>query len=167
MDIKDYEVPKQVIKHKGVFALSELLQAIRGKFNEFGYDFHEPKHIYGSAPEGAREEIDIYGEKKHSEYVKFRVDVKLKIFEMKAVEVVKGGQKLLMNSARMLLEITGKMQFDPTGRFKKGKLLTGLQDFYHRFIIKKSVENVWSRQLFTEVTGLARAVKDSLSHEVA
>ncbi len=167
MDIKDYEVPKQVIKHKGFFSLSELLQAIREKFKEFGYDFHEPKHIYGSGPEGARQEIDLYGEKKHSEYVKFRVDVRLKVFEMKAVEVVKEGQKLLMNSARVLLEITGKMQFDPAGRFKKGKLLTGLQDFYHRFIIKKSVENVWSRQLFMEITSMARVVKDSLSHEVA
>ncbi len=161
-----HPLPSSVIKHKGYFDLSKLLNSIKDWFSEQEYDFHFTKHKYKiPSPAGIEQEIELFGERKINEYVKYTIKLTVRVFELKEVEMVKEGQKIKTNSGRLAIEIGGSMLFDYENRFGGSKTMQAVQDFYHKLVIKRTIEDQWEDDLFLKIVDLMKLMRRQFQHE--
>lgn len=159
-------MPTVYIKHKGVFNLSEILQGIIGFLEKDAFKVHYPKHKYKvPSPKGGEHEIKIYGERKINEYVKFKIDVFMRVFDFKEVEMLKEGKKVMMNTGRIAVEISGSMTLDFENRFGGNKFLQALQDFYHKHIIHRDIGDVWEDDLMLKIVNLGKLIREKCQQE--
>lgn len=158
-------MPMRYVKFRGLFDYGELLLAIRHWFEEFDYRFEEPKHQWKVPPEGAEAEIKFKGERKINEYVKYYIEIFFRTFDMKEVEVVKDGQKMKLYDGKVIVELGGKLDLDWQNRFGGNKLLQGLQDFFHKFIIKQDIGQKWEDDLDMQIIDLTNRIKQVVGHE--
>ena len=129
-------LPVIYIKQKGVFDLSEILQGIKKFFEDDSFKVHFPKHKYKvPSPKGGEHELRIYGERKMNEYIKFTINLFIRVFDWKEIEVVKDCKKIKTNYGRLAIDISGVLELDYENRFGGSKFMQGLQDFYHKYII--------------------------------
>jgi len=161
MSEKKVSFPKMFIKHKGYFDFNNLLQDIKSWFDENDYDFSAPKHKH----KASEEEVKFEGERKITGYIKFVLTVAMRIWEFKEVEVIKEGKKVKANYGRVALEFTPAYVLDYEERIKKGGLLQELQDFYHKYIIKRKIEDYWEDELMRQASGLISVIKKDLNYE--
>jgi len=165
MGIKN-ALPKTSIKHRGLFSLSGLLQDVRKWFELNDYEFHEPKHKYKvPTPAGAEMEIIMRGERKINEYLKYYVHIYFHIWEIKDVEMIRQGIKTKANDAKVLVEVFGEYELDWQGRFGGNKFLQELQSFYHKYVIKRTIQDWWEDNLFFKINALTKTIKNSLAFE--
>ena len=158
-------VPTHYIKYKGLFNFSDVMQSIRKWFEENNYRFEEPKHQWKVPSEGVEAEIKMKGEHKINEYVRYDIDVFVRTFDMKEVEMVKEGQKIKTNDGRIAIEVSGAAVFDWQNRFHGNKFLQNLQDFFHKFIIKQDIGDWWEDDIFIKVIELKQLIRSKLGHE--
>ena len=162
----NHPLPMSYIKHKGYFDISKLLQSIRKWFLDRDYDFHFTKHKFKiPSPAGVEQEIELHGERKINEYVKFNIKLFMRFFDLKEVELVKEGQKIKTNSGRVAIEISASMIFDYENRFGGSKFVQAAQDFYHKFVIKRTIEEEWEDQLFMKMIDLMKLMRKQFEHE--
>ncbi len=158
-------MPMTFVKHRGLFSYAELINIIRNWFRDYDYKFHEPKHQWKVPPEGVEIEIKIKGDRNVNEYVKYHIEIFLRVYDMKDVEVVKEGQKVKMQDGKVTVEITGKLELDWQNRFGGNKFLQGLQDFLHQFIIKQDIGDHWEDDLLYKLMDLTKVIRSTLGQE--
>ena len=159
--------PTMYVKYRGIFNLSEVLQAIREWYRADDYEFHLKKHKFKiPSPAGAEQEIDMHGEKKVTDYVRFHIDVFMRCWDLRDVELVKDGQKIKTNDGKIAIEISGKYELDWQKRFEGNKFLQALQDFYHDYIIKWKIKDYWEDMHLLKMEQLRRRIKEKIGHEV-
>ncbi len=158
----EYPVPTFKLRKKGTFDLKSLLNGIKRWMRKEYYHYHEPK--YAIKPDEV--EIAIYGERKLNEYVRYRIEILIKGFDLKQVEVIKEGKKIAMVDGRFFIELGGKMMLDWQRRFGGNKLLQTLQDFYHKRIMKQTIEEVWLDHLLHKVIELEKFIGSKMELEV-
>lgn len=158
---KEIPFPAIYIKHKGNFDFSKLCQDIRTWFDENSYAFHAPKHKH----KAEEEEIKFYGERKVTGYIKFVIYVEIRIWEFRAVEIIKDGEKIRTNYGRVAAEVIPSYKLDYENRFGGSKWLQAVQDFYHKYIIKRTLEDYWEDELFMQAGNLIQVVKKNLEYE--
>lgn len=165
MPDKFRDMPLTFVKHRGLFNYAELMNGLRNWFRDHGYKFHEPKHQWKVPAEGIEVEIKIKGDRKVNEYVKYHIEIFLRVYDMKDVEVVKDGQKVKMQDGKVTVEITGKLELDWQNRFGGNKFLQGLQDFLHQFIIKQDIGDHWEDDLLYKLIALTKFIRITLGQE--
>jgi len=158
---KDAGFPPILIKHKGYFVLSKLMQAIKKWLEDNHYEFHIPKHKH----KASEEEFGIYGERKINDYVKFRLTVDMRIWEFKEVEVVQDGKSVKKNYGRVAINFIPSYTLDYENRFGGSKFMQEIQNFYHKYIIKRKIEDYWEDELFAQAGGLIHVIKTNLEYE--
>ena len=158
-------MPTRSVKFRGTFSYSDLLQAVRGWFGDNYYRFDEPTHKWKSGGEGVEAEIKMKGARKMNEYVKYHVEVWVRIWDMKEVEVIKDGQKMVLNDGKVAIETTGKVEFDWANRFQGSKFLQNLQDFFHKFIIRQDISDKWEDGLFKTLIEFTKMIKEKIGYE--
>lgn len=161
----DIPIPPSVTQFYGPFNLKQLLSSIRGWIQDAGYEVIEPSYKHKVGGEGAELEIKMEGERKQTHYAKFKITVELKISDMKDVEVVRDGEKVKMQHGRIQATLAGNVELDFQKRFEGNKFLEGLRDFYHKYIIKETIENVYWDNVHTTIFKLQRFIRDSLQFE--
>lgn len=164
MVVKKSDLPLTYVKWRGLFNYSELLQAIKSWFKSYDYHFEEPTHKWKTG-DGYEAEIKFKGNRKVNEYVKYYLEVFLRTWDMKEVEVVKDGQKFKMYDGKVAIEISGKVEFDWQKRFGGNKFLQHLQDFFHKFIIRQDINEKWEDELLFKMMNLTKVIKEKLGHE--
>jgi hypothetical protein len=80
-------------------------------------------------------------DRKLNNYVKYFMNVELKITDMKDVEVVRNGEKLKMQHGRVQATVGGKFQLDWQKQFDGNKFLKALEHFYHNILINTRIED--------------------------
>lgn len=164
--MKTIDTPVIYIKHKGFFNLSKLMQAVRKWFSDYDYEFQEGKYKYKTSQTGIEVEWEVKGEKKINEYVKTETKLWLRTWDTKEVEVVREGEKETTNTGRIAIELSANYTLDYNKRFHGSKFLQGLQDFYHRYIIKHTIEEKWEDYVYFKLNQLAKIIRESFAHEV-
>ncbi|MBD3361238.1 hypothetical protein GF358_00430 [Candidatus Woesearchaeota archaeon] len=157
----DVSFPVIYIKHKGNFDFNKLMKDIKSWYDENDYDFHVPKHKHKSD----EEEVKISGERKITGYIKFYINVEFRIFDFKTVEVIKDGEKIKTNYGRIALEVIPGYDLDYEKRFGTTPVLKAIREFYHKYIIKRKLEDYWEDELFLQASGLIQTIKKSLEYE--
>lgn len=158
-------MPTMFIKHKGIFDLSDILQGIKKFLEDDYFKVHFPAHKLKQPAGGWEHEMSIYGERKINEYVKFTIKLFIRLFDIKDIEVVKEGRKVKMNSGRIAAEISGVIDFDFENRFGGSKFLQGLQDFYHKYIIKQDIGDVWEDDIMLKMADLGKLIREKCQQD--
>lgn len=161
-----HPMPITYIKHRGFLDVSKLIQSVRGWFVSNRYDFHFSKQKYTGPAGAAEQELEMFGERKMTEYVQFKITLLMRIWDLKEVEVVKDGEKIKATTGRIAIELGGELMLDYRNRFGGNKFLQGLQDFYHKYIIKATIEEVWEEGWFLYVVDLGKLIRKQFQHEV-
>lgn len=90
----------------------------------------------------------------------------MKAEEISEVEIVKEGQKIKTQKGRIKVTVHGTMNLDWQKRFAGNKFLQYIQDFYHRYIIKEKIEDVWQDHLMLKAVTLKSKIQEKLESEV-
>jgi len=160
-------LPISTIKYIGFVDERKLLTAIRAWLIDEGFEFKEPTYKNKVNPEGLELEIKIQGEKKVTSYVKFWIELQMWVREIKEVPVVKDGVQQLAKEGKVWIETSGYLELDWQNRFGGSKTLQALQDFYHKVILKKTMEVKWWDTLYYKIYKLNSVIRNSLGFETA
>lgn len=158
---KDVSFPVIFIKHKGYFSFSKLMQDIKKWYEDNHYEFHVTKHKHKSS----EEEIGCYGARKVTGYIMFKLEIDMRIWEFKEVEVVQDGKTVKKNYGRVAINFKPGYSLDYENRFGGSKWLQALQNFYHNYIVKRRIEDYWEDELFMQAGGLMSVIKSDLEYE--
>lgn len=157
--------PSINIKHKGIFDLSDVLQGIKKWFEGDEFKVHYPKHKLKQPVGGWEHEMEIYGERKMNEYVKFKITLFIRLYDIKDIEVIKDGKKVQTNSGRITVDISGEIELDYENRFGGSKFLQALQDFYHKYIIKQDIGDYWEDEIMLRIVNLGKFIRETCQQE--
>ena len=158
-----YSLPTLYLKHRGLFNHSAFVQAIQQWYIDNGY-----KYTPGKFKLKANEaEYEAEGERDIHEYVKFKVGIHVWIRDIADVDVVKDGEKKKMQDGYLQIEVMGEINMDPNKRFAGSKFLQRLQDFYHKYVIKQTINDVWEDDLFLKMNELMGTIKNVLGTEAS
>ena len=161
---KNYPVAEKpmVIKFTGIFDYDLLYKTITNWFIDYGYYLEEPLYKHKvPTPIGAEQEIGWTGWKKITEYVKYWIQVYTHIYNLKDVEVVKGGVKKKLQRAEMIIEFSAYVETDYPG-IVNSKFGEYLKDFWDKYLLKKDMDTIWTDQLYYVMYKLHTAVKEAL-----
>lgn len=159
------EVGGTLTRYYGTFNKSALINGIREYLEEEGYDVIEPVMKQKVGSDGIEIGIKMDAEKKETHYAKFNITVKLRISDMKDVEVVKDGKKVKMQHGRVEFRSEGEVEMDYNKRFEKNKFLEMLRQFYHNYILKQTIDEFWIANVDGVVDGVQAYVRELLDVE--
>ncbi len=162
---KDAEFPPFAIRHRGIFSYAKLLKCVHTWCEENDYEFHEIKVKYKiPSPAGAEVEGDLIGERNITDYLKYKLTMTYHIWDMRDVEIVEDGQKKKVQEGTVVIEVRAEYTLDYAERFK-GKFLEELQKFYHKFIIKRVIDDWYEDNLLIKMMDLNETIKRTLQYE--
>tara|TARA_Y100000310_G_C20517680_1_gene732025 strand:- start:452 stop:985 length:534 start_codon:yes stop_codon:yes gene_type:complete len=158
--------PVALIRLDGIFDFKGLYEVMHSWFVDRGYFFEETlyKHKVPS-PAGAEQTIEWSGWKKVNEYIKYWIEVHIKIRDMKQLEVVKEGEKRILTKGRLRIEFDAHVEADYANRFNGSKFLQKLQDIYLKYIIKSDLDFIYTDQLWYVAYKLHRVTKEFLDFD--
>jgi len=164
--------PVTLIKHRGFFDYSKLLQAIRQwyvdeEFDSFNIGGYKQKF---PTPTGTEHEVELGGTKKLSDYVKMEVEIFMRVYNMRDIEIIQDGKKMKLQDGQVQIEVRPgydldwQKRFSGAGRFKN--FVKALDEFYRRYIIKYKISDYWEDMVLLKSTQLAETIKEALGQEV-
>jgi len=167
-----FDMPVTLVKHRGFFNYSDLLQAIRKWYIDDDYEVLNMPMYKQKFPSstGVEHEVKIHGEKNVTEYVKFHMDIFMRVYNLRDVEIIHEGRKLKMQEGQVQVEIIPVLELDWQSRFKGPKpwkdFLSALDEFYRNYIIKYKIVDYWEDMVLLKGSQLARVIKEALGQEV-
>ena len=161
------ELPNiQMIKYRGIFDYPGLLRVIYNWGTRQGFEVHEKKSKH-KVPDarGAEQEQTILGWRKVDAYEKdwFVVDTRSEY--LKDVDVIVDGKKKRLTQGKIRIRFSGYVELDYNNRFETSKFMEGVRDFYHKFIIRPHIQNVYEDRLYYRIYKLNKKVKEHLEME--
>ena len=164
--------PVTLVKHRGFFNYSQLLQAIRKWYIDDDYEvLNMPMYKQKfPSPTGVEHEFKIHGEKNVTDYVKFHMDIFMRVYNMRDIEIIQDGKKIKLQDGQVQVEVMPKLELDWQKRFSGPppwkKFLQALDEFYRNYIIKYKIVDYWEDEVLLKSSQLARVIKEALGQEV-
>jgi len=168
----DMTLPTTMIKHRGFFDYSKVLQATRQWFIDDDYDILDiPSYKQKfPTPTGVEHEMKINAEKNVTEYVKFRMNIFMRVYNMREIEIIQDGKKIKLQDGQILFNITPTLILDWQNRFTGPEpwknFLEALDNFYRNYIIKYKIADYWEDTILLKSGQLASVIKEALGQEV-
>lgn len=147
------------IRYRGLFDWEGLIRLIRAWFEEREYEFFERRYKHKAKPLGAELEINFEAYRDINEYARNFIKIYFHIWDAEEVEVVKDGKKRKLWNARMLIDFSGFVELDYDDHWEHSPFMRILRDFYHRFVIKHEIDDVWTDKLWYKVNELQQECK--------
>ena len=166
MPERDYIEEVYQVSYTGIFDFDGLYRLMYQWFHGMGFYFEEGLYKHKvPTPAGAEQDIEWSGWRKITDYAKYWIRLYIKLYDMKEIIVIKDGQKKKLTKARMFIEFYPSVDLDYSERFKGNKFVLHLQDFYHKYIIKKNIQNIWEDSIWYYTLKLFTIVKEYLDFE--
>jgi hypothetical protein len=166
---KEYKIVKSLhVKKHGIFDMDKLYKFVYAWLDDRKYFYHEKlyKHKPGYI-KGNEVELEIGAIRKVTDYVRYDVSIEFHLWDVVDVDVIKHGKKMKMSQARMDIKIDAGITTDYEGRWEKNGFYKKLNEFYERYIIKKTIEDVWAYEIYSEAYDLHTKIVQILEQEVA
>lgn len=164
MGAGDQGVPISRINHNGNYNLSKLLHTIQNWMTEEGYDFKEKTYKQKNTDEGLEIETEIEGERKHSAYLKFSINVLIKIKDQNNVEITRNGKKETTQNGRLMLETSGKVESDWQKAFTKSTFLKNANKILDKYILGPLISK-HQDELYYTIISLQKTIKKAMDFE--
>lgn len=157
--------PVSKIRFRGDYEWEKLYNGIKSWIEGRGYEFFEGGFKHKEKTLGAEIEIKFRAVYDLNDYTQQWIFMFIKIWNYQEKEVVVDGKKKTIAHGRMFIDFSGEIWLDYQERWEATALLRKLRDFYHRYVIKHEIEDVWADRLYYEVLKLQTFVKKELDME--
>ena len=149
----DIGTPPVYVQYKGIFDMQDVYETIADFFRQKKFKFYETQQrLRKPGPFGAEILYQFKATRKVEEYYEWIVDITIETFDMHDVDVVlKDGAKKKMTKGRIWIQILGRVEMDYEKVWEKSAFLAQLKGFYHKYIIKKTIEGVWWDELYYKI----------------
>ncbi len=159
-DTKAGKLPQVAkIRYRGLFDFEGLFRLMRGWFDAREYEFFERRYKHKSRSTGAELEINFEAHRDINEYARNVIKIFFHIWDAHEVEVVKDGKKKKMWEGRMLIEFSGLVELDYDSHWEHSPFLRHLRNFYHNFVIKGEIDQIWTDKLWYKINDLQQNCK--------
>jgi len=164
----EYKVPPLSVRYQGLFDFEGLYQIAVDWAKTHRYWFHEDtyKHKVPS-PYGAEQEMWWWMEAKVTEFWKYHIDIKIHLWEMTEVEVVKDGKKKTLTNARIQVDIKAKVIADWQKKFKGTRFRDVLKRILTSYVWKKDLVSIYLNLLMYRTYNLHTLFKKYLDMQTA
>lgn len=135
----DYE-----IRYIGLFDFDGIYATVIDWAKNYGYKWHESvyKHKVPS-PAGAEQELRWQLTKNISEYIGFRIDITVHVFDLTEVVVNVGKKRKILTNGRVLISIKGTVIADWQNKFEsKSRFVRKLGEWYTGVVLEKQISSV-------------------------
>ena len=167
-----YPQPVQLIKHRGFFNYSDLLQAVRKWYIDEDFDVLDMPMYKQKfpGPTGTEHEFKMKGKKNVTEYVRYEIEFFMRVYNLRDVEIIQDGKKIKVQDGQIFFEISPVLELDWQGRFKGAgpfaPFIKALDEFYRNYIIKYTIVDYWEDLCLLKALQLTRLIKEKLGQEV-
>ena len=129
------------IRHKGLFDWGGIYRLVHQWMEKRHFRFHEKRYKDKiDTPLGNEIEVDVWGEKEVTEYLKYKVAVAYHIWEGKEVPVIIDGKKVMRMRGRIHININGEIITDWQGRYAKGGTIhKWMEKFLNDVVLKHEI----------------------------
>ena len=162
----DSPQPSTTITHNGFFDSAALTNAIRDWYLKNDYFVQVPSHKQEIKETGRKYDQDWKGEKKITEYVKYKVDVTVHVHNINDVEVIKDGQKIRTSEAQVFVKVDPILELDWQKKFSGTKFLSWLDKIFREKILKYKIGDYWEDMVLAEGGSMASAIRNALGVEI-
>lgn len=159
------QLPNTIIRHKGTMDYPLVIKTIRTWYDDEDYIVDEPTHKAKKSSDGSEYEIDFITKRRINEYIQYYLNVQVKAWEVKEIEIIKDGKKTKTWTGRINIDIMPSYDLDWQKRFGNNKFLQALQQFFHKYIIYRDINDKWEDDLMFKVVQLARTIREVLGHD--
>jgi hypothetical protein len=148
------------VRYTGLFDFDALYAAIIDWCKSHGYKWDEEtyKHKVPS-PRGAESEWAWYAEKDVTDYIKYKISMKVHTWDGTEVEVIKDKKKKKLTNARFQIIMNGTIITDWQKRWEKNRFTRFLGRLYEEHIIRKKIENNYHDDLYYRLWNLQAIIK--------
>ena len=167
--VRKVDIPVLSVKYNGTFDFTTFITKAKGFLEGNNLEFIEKKYKHKTSDGLSEIEIEWLFELKVNYYVKESVEVYLKFWDIKDIEILQDGKKTTLQNGRVLVETKGWIDLDWDKRFvgagKMKPVLEELQDLLHKYIIKKAVYGKWAGKLGEKIFNFNRSLRQQLNTE--
>jgi len=130
------------IKYNGIFNFGEFYKfCYDWLMEETGLDFiAEEKYSEKLEGNGKNVDIEWAGQKKLTDFFKFKFKIKFKIIKLEKIEINQGGVKTSTNKGTIEISIKGILVRDYQGKFEKNAFQIFLRTAYEKWIIPSRID---------------------------
>ncbi len=153
------------IRYRGTYDFQKLMKTINGWLNGRKYKSSEGRYVHKEGPQGDLNVVSIYGFKKPSEWAKVDATIDVQTRGTMNVEVIKNGQKQMMQEGLVIVDIKGSIKLDPYDRFSKTPWMEKLRNFINEYVLQKDIFFILADSHQLELLDLHRKVKEVLEFE--
>ena len=126
-------INRSIIRYNGLFDFDGMYAAIIDWAKNYGFMWHEVdyKHKVPS-PEGAEQEWVWTMTKEVNDFIHYKYQLKVHMWEMQEVEVEIDDKKKILTKGRIYFWIDGDMTYDWQNRFKGSRFKEWMGKFYEK-----------------------------------
>jgi len=130
--------------------------------DETGLDMTEKKYSEKLVGEAKNIEIEWLGEKRMTDYFKFKIKISMRVNGLTKVELNQGGQKINTNKGSFEMKIAGMLSRDYNGKFETTAFKKFLRSIYEKWVIPARIEEYMGKvgQECSEFVSQAKAYFD-------
>ena len=165
LDILGSKKGAALIRYNGIFDLQNLITNIRGWYGKHYYDIAEKEHTEAVKPSGKDLVIDFEAMRKVTDYIIYKVNVKIIILRSVDVLVETGQGKEKKQQAEVEIQVRSFMQKNYKNTFKKkeeSKFQEFLRQVYERFIARKTLDD-YKDKITAESLAFVEEIKEVLN----
>ncbi|MFH1064388.1 MAG: hypothetical protein V1729_04870 [Candidatus Woesearchaeota archaeon] len=156
------------LKYKGIFDYNKIATFIIEWMKNRHFDLNEAIHKHKmSCPHGFEIERTIEGERKISDFYKYKVTAEIHMWDAFEVDAVKDGKKVKLWNARVEIALGFEVVCDYSGKYETSEFMEKLRNFYCEYIIKKEIIIRHADSLYYKLLSLHTALKKMLDMETA
>jgi len=131
---RDTIVSKQKLTHEGLFSATELYRLIDEYFEDLGYDKKELKNIESVKEKGKYIEIEIEPYKKITDFVEYKIHIRMVITGLKKITVEKGKRKVKTNKGKLQLVFDAYVETDYEARWEDKPSFYIIRALFNKFL---------------------------------
>lgn len=150
------------LSYEGLFSATELYMMIDCFFRDHMYDKRETQNMEKVGPHGKYIELELQPYRKMSDYVRFVVRIRLKMFNVTEVEIEKDGHKVKLNKGKIDIVFDGFLETDYEGRWESKPSYVFIRTVFDKFIYKIYTEK-FEGQLTEDVNTIYNQLKAFLN----
>ncbi|MGM5488295.1 MAG: hypothetical protein ACQESG_05070 [Nanobdellota archaeon] len=152
-----------LVKFKGVFDFQNLFQTIYDWLDDHEYEVNEKifKHKIPT-PKGAEKEIEWAAHREVTHYIKYNINFKFRIFDLRDVEIQRGEQKLMKSYGKVRVTISPVLEVDYNDVFSGNKFKQFLGKLFNDRVYDPDIGALYADPLQYRMYQLQALIKQTL-----
>ena len=140
MSEKKLVIDQLKLTYDGLFDLNGLWRLIDSWFYEKGYDRWEHKNFEQIMPTGKDIEIELLPWKKTTEYFKNTIRIRIKMVDVKDVEIEKKGVKLKINKGKVMIVFDGYLESDYENKWESRGIFFLIRTMFDKYFFRRQTD---------------------------